>query len=238
MNLAIEAMNESPLLADGRRKLSIRQAAKDFEVVRSTLATRFQGTALPRKDAHEHQKKLSAPEEKVLVEWIKAQGRRGVPISPGTIGDHAEAIAGGSVGASWPGRFMERHPDLKTKWTQSLEKCRANNVNYANVNNFYDMYEGLVEEYNIPIENIYNMDEKGLQLGVGKRIAAIIDRDQKNVYNLEDGNRELVTVIETVCADGTVLNPSVIFKGARTNLAWGKVNPCYARCRTFEFLLL
>ena len=142
-------------------------------------------------------------------------------------------------------------------WMQSLEKCCANNVNYAKVNNIYDMHEGLMVEYNIgvghpsrcptpstgvwgptqmfdglshiyihhyivfvasqslpqhcsvstcvrvtqhlsnvPIENIYNMDEKGLQLGVRKHIAAIIDRDQNNVYNLEDRNCELVTLLK------------------------------------------
>jgi hypothetical protein len=30
---------------------------------------------------------------------------------------------------------------------------------------------------------------------------------------MEDGNSELVTVIETICADGSVLHPSVIFQG-------------------------
>jgi hypothetical protein len=200
-------------LDDGQQELSIHRAAKDFQVVRSTLASRFQGT-LPWKEAHNHQQKLSAAEEKVLVEWIKAQGQHGVPVSLATIGDHATAIAGGSVGASWPHRFMERHPALKAKWTQSLERCRD-----SNVNNFYDMYEGLVEKHSIPAENIYNMDEKGLQ---GKRVAAIIDRDQKNVYNLEHGNRELVTVMKQCAQMG-------LFKGARTNLAWGKVNPCNAR---------
>lgn len=59
---------------------------------------------------------------------------------------------------------MECHPDLKTKWTQSLDRCWASNVNYANVYNFYDMYEGLVKKNSIPAENIYNMDEKGFNL--------------------------------------------------------------------------
>jgi hypothetical protein len=41
----------------------------------------------------------------------------------------------------------------------------------------------------------------------------MIDRDQQTVYLIEDGNRELVTVIETICADESVLRPSVIFQG-------------------------
>jgi len=237
ISLAIEAIDKSPLLPNGHRQLSQVQASKDFLVKRGTLRARYNGIR-PRNEAHEHQQNLTHAEEKILVEWLKVQGRRGVPVGPSTLGDHAAAIAGPNkdIGQSWPHRFMKRHPDLKTKWTQSLEKCRANNVNYATIMNFRDIFEEVVAFFNIPPENMYNMDEKGLQLGVGKRIAAIIDRDQKQVYSLEDGDRELVTVVETVCADGTALNPSFIFKGARTNLEWGRNNPCNARCENIPIL--
>ena len=65
------------------------------------------------------------------------------------------------------------------------------------------------------------MDEKGIQLGIGARITAMIDHDQKTVYSIEDGNRELVTIIETICADGSILHPSVIFQGQLQNSEWG-----------------
>jgi len=35
------------------------------------------------------------------------------------------------------------------------------------VADFYETLNGVLERYNIPEENIYNMDEKGIQLGVG-----------------------------------------------------------------------
>lgn len=133
---------------------------------------------------------------------------------------------------------MACHLDLKMRWSWSLEKCCANNANPATISRFYDIYEEVVKEYNIPTENIYNMDEKGIQLGVGKRVASIIDHDQKEVYNIEDGNRELVTVIETVCADGNALPPSVIFRGAWINSEWGRTNPAGARCVVYCYLLM
>jgi hypothetical protein len=114
-------------------------------------------------------------------------------------------------------------------YTQSLEKCCENNVNPATINKFFDIFEEVVSEYNINESDIYNMDKKGIQLGVGKQVAALIDRDQKEVYSLEDGNHKLVTIIETVSADGNAFPPLVIFKGARINLEWGCDNPCYAR---------
>lgn len=89
--------------------------------------------------------------------------------------------------------------------------------------------EELIDEYKITEENIYNMDEKGIQLGMGKRVRAFVDRDQTSVTQVEDGDRELVTMIECVCADGTAIRPGAVFKGARRNLEWGRENPCDAR---------
>jgi hypothetical protein len=73
------------------------------------------------------------------------------------------------------------------------------------------------------------MDEKGVQLGIGQRTKVLVDRGQKDVQSVEDGNWELVTVIECVSADGTAICPSVVFQGKRRDLEWGRVNPCDAR---------
>jgi len=68
-------------------------------------------------------------------------------------------------------------------------------------------------------------DEKGIQLGVGKKVLAFFDRDQKDVYSVKDGDRELVTIMETLHADGEFIPPAVIFKGQRRDLEWGRNNP-------------
>lgn len=94
---------------------------------------------------------------------------------------------------------------------------------------FYEKLDNLVKEYDIPAENIYNMDEKGIQMGIGSRVKALVDRDQKNVHQIEDGNRELVTIIDCVSADGGSIPPNVVFKGERRNLEWGRHNPAKAR---------
>lgn len=69
-----------------------------------------------------------------------------------------------------------------------------------------------------------------MQLGIGKNVAAIVDREMKNVYHIEEGNRELVTIIEAISVDGAALPPSVIFQGKHHNLEWGRNNLCGARC--------
>jgi len=94
-----------------------------------------------------------------------------------------------------------------------MEKCCTASLNPTLINEFYDLLEDTIKEYNTPPKNIYNMDEKGIQLGIRQKVKAFVDCDQKDVYSIQDGNHELVMVIETASADGSCLEPSVIFQG-------------------------
>lgn len=189
-------------------------------------------------EAHVDQQNLSLAEEEVLIKWTKVMGHWGVPLTHSTLAKYASEISGKPIGESWPKRFLARHQDLKVKATTSLEKCRAKALNRTAVEGFYDILEQVVEEFGIKKENTWNMDEKGVQLGIGVKVAAIVDRDQAMVYSVEDGNCELVTIIEAVSADGTALIPSVIFQGVHRNLEWGRPenNPSSARY-TFSLLI-
>lgn len=230
IQFAITAIAEAGCKPNGDHRLSIRQAANMYHVPRSTLGDRMKGVHT-RVEAHAGEQNLTLAEEGILVDWAKALGYRGVPLSYSTLIQYASEIAGKPIGESWPKRFLARHPDLKVKMTTGLEKCRAKALNRTAVNRFYDILEQVVQEFDIKPENTWNMDEKGVQLGIGARIAAIVDRDQVMVYSVEDGNRELVTIIEAVCANGNVLIPSVIFQGVRHNPEWGRPenNPSSAR---------
>ncbi|KIJ66195.1 hypothetical protein HYDPIDRAFT_46350, partial [Hydnomerulius pinastri MD-312] len=132
------------------------------------------------------------------------------------------------VSTNWARKFRTRHPDLRARWTTSLEACHAQQLNPTLVKEFFKLLSSVIKDYNILPENIYNMDEKGVQLGVGKRTYVLVDRDQKTVHQIEEGSRELVTIIECVCADGTALAPAVIYKAKRRNLEWGRDNPSNA----------
>lgn len=228
IDLALKAIYRNGFKPDGSPRYSLREAARTFDVQKTTLTARFNGRKT-RIEAHEHERKLTPGAEAALVAWIIEMGRRGIPLHPSAVAQHAFVISGVEVGEHWVRRFRDRHGELKAKWTTGLEKCRAQALNETAVNGFFDILGEMLEKYDIPEENIYNMDEKGIQLGIGRKVLALVDRDQKVVQQVEDGNRELVTIIECVCADGTAIRPSVVFKGARRDLEWGRDNPCDAR---------
>jgi hypothetical protein len=229
IQLALSAIAKHGFRPSGRPYLSLREAAKAYCISKTTLTARFNGRRV-RVEAHEHERKLSPGCESALVKWIIEMGWRGIPMDSTMVAEHAAHISGQELGENWIRKFRQRHPELKAKWTTGLEKCRAQSLNLTAVTGFFKVLEEVIETYSIPQENIYNMDEKGIQLGIGRRVLALVDRDQHNVQQVEDGNRELVTVIEAVCADGTAIRPSVVFKGARRDLEWGRNNPCNARC--------
>ncbi|KAJ3848282.1 hypothetical protein EV368DRAFT_1014, partial [Lentinula lateritia] len=62
-----------------------------------------------------------------------------------------------------------------------LEESRAHSLTLAAVSTFYDILTDTVAQYEIPPENIYNMDKKGVQLGIGQRTAVLVDCHQKSV---------------------------------------------------------
>jgi hypothetical protein len=74
-------------------------------------------------------------------------------------------------------------------------------------------------------ENIYSMDESGFFPAGGVLECIIGPRGQQTQHKQSDGGYENTTVMVTICADGTVLHPTVIFKGKTHQIAWNQDNP-------------
>jgi hypothetical protein len=157
---------------------------------------------------------------------LKLSAIVGVPVTTEVLQSYAKKISGrDDLGDTWWRRFLNRHPDLRIILSHPMESARMKALNPTTVKEWFDLLKATITEYNIPTELIYNMDEKGLMLGVGGQVAVIVDRDQKSVNTPDDGNWELVTAIECVCADGSALTPCVIYKAGRRDLGWGDQNP-------------
>ncbi|KAJ7758862.1 hypothetical protein DFH07DRAFT_692194, partial [Mycena maculata] len=92
-------------------------------------------------------------------------GRRGLPLSLETIGNYAADIVGAPLGETWPRRFKDRHNNtLRVRWTHALEICRAKALNPTAVHEYFTLLTETINKYDINWKNIYNMDEKGIQL--------------------------------------------------------------------------
>jgi glycine cleavage system protein P-like pyridoxal-binding family len=97
-----------------------------------------------------------------------------------------------------------------------------------------------IEKYSILPENIYGTDEIGIQTQGGGEHEYVFGARQKAApYQQRSGTRENITVIVTICADGTSTPPAVIFKGKVFQPEWDDNNPLKALCViSFYFTLL
>jgi hypothetical protein len=67
------------------------------------------------------------------------------------------------------------------------------------------------------------MDEKGVAMGVIGKTRVIVSKYEKNAHMTQYGNREWVSLIECISADGRLLSPWIIFKGKQQQKAWFEV---------------
>ena len=77
--------------------------------------------------------------------------------------------------------------------------------------------------YNIPPENIYNEDEKGVQLGSGRKGIAtqyIFAKGAKDKYALRSDSLINITVLEAICANGTKVPPCVVMPNGAEPQHW------------------
>jgi hypothetical protein len=119
--LAMEAVRSSS-------KMSIRRAAKLYSVPHSTLAHRIAGRT-PRTETKANCHNLTELEEEVIVRYILDLDTRGFAPRLAGVEDMAnyilESRGGKRVGKLWAHRFVQRRPELKTRFNRVYDFQRA-----------------------------------------------------------------------------------------------------------------
>jgi hypothetical protein len=119
-----------------------------------------------------------------------------------------------------------------------LDPKHAEAFNKPTAHKHFDLLLEIIHKYEIPIENVYNMDEKGCQRGGGCKNSNwkyFVHRLCQPKYRAQSRNLKLMTIIECVCVDGTYLLPGFVFSGnfhkngSRLTLVLGELN-----CPFFE----
>jgi hypothetical protein len=215
MNPIQEAIREIDSREEGAT-FSYTQVAKKYGVDRRTLARRHQGQTQPRELAH---LSIHPQHETELVQYIKGLTKRRLPPTRTIIRNFASDLAGKDVSNSWVTRFLNRNAShLISRWQTGMDRKRHKADSAAKYSLYFKDLHDKMKEYNIEPTHIYNMDEKGFQIGSLGRSKRVFDKvlyNQKGVRAaLQDGNTQWVTVLACVCADGTALSPSLIFQSA------------------------
>lgn len=91
------------------------------------------------------------------------------------------------------------------------------------------MLKKVREDFDICDELIYGADETGIRTGIGVTERVIGPAGAKIQHQQRSGNRENITVLPTICADGTSTPPTVIYKGESFQAKWLQENPLNTR---------
>ncbi|OQD66264.1 hypothetical protein PENDEC_c060G02045 [Penicillium decumbens] len=202
---------------------SIREAARRFDVPLNTLHRRLRGDQF-RREARANGHKLIEFKEESLVEWILSMDLRGnhPPPRPSLAKDMANLLLASrgttsppTVGLNWVSNFIKRHRDtIASRFSRRYDYRRAQCEDPTMIQEWLDSVQRIIAQYGIADEDIFNFDETGFAMGL-TATAKVITRAEYygKRSTLQPGNREWVTVIASICAEGWAIPPYLIFKG-------------------------
>ena len=197
--------------------INITKIANQFECNRTTLSKRYRGVTGSRHTQYQNQQNLNDQQEKSLVKYIDRLCARGLPPSKHMVRNFAQEICRKEVGTEWVSRFLRRHQvELVSKWTMGLDHNRARADSAFKYTLYFELLRKKLEQYEVEPQNIYNMDEKGFLIGILSKMKRIFSRRRYEAGEIkqiiQDGNREWITTIVAICADGSVLSPGLIYQ--------------------------
>jgi DDE superfamily endonuclease/Tc5 transposase DNA-binding domain len=211
------------------------QAVKHFKILYSTLKRRVDG-GKSIAESREPQQLLTIAEERALARWISRLTAFGYPVTHALIEEMAGEIRKRRVvginelsiqyveyeplGQQWTRRFIERHSYLATALTRSIELARITEASPQAIENWYNVLFQTIDDLGISSANTYNCDESGFGVGKSKTQRVVVDTTVQQKYQAEPGRQEWVTVMECICADGSLIPPLIIFAGENISRGW------------------
>jgi hypothetical protein len=148
---------------------SIREAARIFQVPRSTLGTRYHGVQM-KAEKRANGLKLSANEEETLIKWILDLAKRGLPPRPSLVRQMANYLlsqhGNQQVGENWVYWLVNCRPELKSRFSQRYNYERAKCEDIKIIREHFDRVRETILEYGILPKDIYNFDETSFAMGL------------------------------------------------------------------------
>jgi hypothetical protein len=117
-----------------------------------------------------------------------------------------------TVGLNWVTRFVKRH-HYRTVCQKTLDKERQEAEDIEVITKWYRLLKETIDEHGIQPADIWNMDETGFCIGVGKD-QMVVTRKSKSSYLGIPTNRESATAIEAISTSKQYIPAFLILSGA------------------------
>ena len=144
-------------------------AANQFGIPSTTISNRLHGRK-PVSVAHEGQQLLDNTQKATIIDWCQFEADMASPMSHVRLHAMIQNLMNQVASDSWIRRFLNKNSDkITAKRGHRLDPKRVQSFNEHAVKGHFEFLKSLIVEKQIPLENIYNEDEKGIQLGGGGR---------------------------------------------------------------------
>ena len=195
---AMEAVNS--------RKMSYRQAAKQYAVPKTTLCRKVKksllnlGTHNTKKNMGRFKNVLSVAQEKELKKHIKGMDDAFYGLTTRDICSlvfefcsknkipHPFNQVKQSAGRDFIYNFLKRHPDISLRKPQGISINRILGCNKEDVQRYFLNLNQLLDENDFSSHQIYNCDETGITT-VHKPVKVIAKKGKKSVSSATSGER-------------------------------------------------
>ncbi len=198
---------------------SVQRTTTAHSILIATLAHRYNG-AVNKSAGQTSKQLLTTQKETLLVQWLIDLTEKMVPARVNMINSMAGTILAvrdnGSftqVGSQWYQAFLCRQPGITTKLSRNLNRARATAFTSCLINNWFNLSWTTFERYHITFERIYNMDEIGIAMELINQSMVVALHSSADRYLQQPGNRNWVSILETINGTGSVLSLFLIFKG-------------------------
>ncbi|KAF5132924.1 hypothetical protein E5D57_003546 [Metarhizium anisopliae] len=200
VNDAIQYLNTNPTAKK-------RAVAKKFNISRQRLDRRVSGI-LPKFGRHARNAKLSEPEEVALCRYIDRLDKMNLSIRKEFIRDAANLILRGqaspvshrdppTVGQHWVDRFIKRHK-YSVLPQRIREVDRQNAETIRNVTTYFEQLYDCITDHGIVESDIWNMDETGFRIGMGKSRMVVTRRPRASYLATIESVRRQAFKVPTI----------------------------------------
>ncbi|CAD6208977.1 GSCOCG00010789001-RA-CDS, partial [Cotesia congregata] len=214
----------APITIIREKKMSANKASQRFNIPKGTLIHKLHDN-VPSDCKMGPSTVLSPQEELCIKNWIIDKAKLGFPMHPEDVKDAVQKILtdvkrpnpflNNRPGRKWFSLFLQRHPDVVLKNTETLSKARAsvteeNILDWFNGLQNYAAEEGVEDIFKDP-KRIINLDELGMSTcpKTGKLLGP---KGEKNFYQVATGpEKQSISVLCTFSADGTWYDPMIIY---------------------------
>jgi hypothetical protein len=199
------------------QNLSLRRASGIYKVPFETLRRRQNGIQ-SRRDSGPNSRRLSDLEEQTIVQFILDLDSRGFPSRIRFVEEMANSLLAdrdaSPVGKRWAHNFIKRQPELKTRIFRRYDYQRAKCEDPTIIRGWFRLVQNTIAKYSIQPGDTWNFDETGFMMGLIQSGMVVTGSErQGRPKSVQPGNREWITAIPAINAEGQSIPPFIIGSG-------------------------